>query len=65
MKNPTTHDTNSMKHCPICRERTTHEQEYYPFCSKRCRQIDLGRWVDEKYKVTRPIEQHDLEEGVD
>jgi endogenous inhibitor of DNA gyrase (YacG/DUF329 family) len=23
----------------------------YPFCSARCRKIDLGRWLDEKYAV--------------
>jgi endogenous inhibitor of DNA gyrase (YacG/DUF329 family) len=23
----------------------------YPFCSKRCRTIDLGRWLSEEYKV--------------
>ncbi|VTS03913.1 dna gyrase inhibitor : DNA gyrase inhibitor YacG OS=Cystobacter violaceus Cb vi76 GN=yacG PE=3 SV=1: DUF329 [Tuwongella immobilis] len=25
----------------------------YPFCSKRCRTIDLGRWLDEAYRVPR------------
>lgn len=23
----------------------------YPFCSARCRKIDLGRWLDERYRV--------------
>ena len=23
----------------------------YPFCSARCRKIDLGRWLDEKYAI--------------
>ena len=65
MKKPTAHSTEKMTHCPVYRELTTHENEHYPFCSKRCQTIDLGRWVDEKYKITRPIEQRDLEEGVD
>ncbi len=65
MKNPTTHDTKNMTHCPICLKLTAHEVEHYPFCSARCKQIDLGRWIDEKYKVSRPVEQRDLEEGVD
>jgi len=51
--------------CPICKAGTDESNPYYPFCAKRCQQIDLGRWVDEKYKITRPIEQRDLEEGVD
>lgn len=24
---------------------------FYPFCSKRCRQVDLGRWLQEDYRV--------------
>lgn len=52
-------------HCPICRKEADPEQPFYPFCSKRCKTIDLGRWADERYKITRPIEQRDLEEGVD
>jgi len=65
MKNPTAHDTKNMTHCPVCRALTTHEMEHYPFCSSRCKTIDLGRWVDESYKITWPIEQRDLEEGMD
>ncbi len=31
-------------------------QEYpdYPFCSGRCRLIDLGRWLDQKYTIPDP-----------
>ena len=51
--------------CPICKALTDDSNEQYPFCSSRCKTIDLGRWVDEDYKISRPIEQRDLEEGVD
>ena len=51
--------------CPICPKKVAQDNEHYPFCSARCKAIDLGRWVDESYKITRPIEQRDLEEGVD
>ena len=35
--------------CPICgRPRA---QRYRPFCSARCRDIDLGRWFGEAYRV--------------
>ena len=43
--------------CPICDAAMPGNwQEYpdYPFCSARCRKIDLGRWLDEKYRVTDP-----------
>lgn len=51
--------------CPICKKMVKESVEQYPFCSTRCKQVDLGRWVDESYKISRPIEQRDLEEGVD
>ena len=35
--------------CPICRKPVVWQSEnpYRPFCSERCRLIDLGEWVDE------------------
>jgi endogenous inhibitor of DNA gyrase (YacG/DUF329 family) len=43
--------------CPICdREIRGEPAEWpdYPFCSARCRQIDLGRWLGEAYRVPAP-----------
>ena len=40
--------------CPICSTPMPGEwTEYptYPFCTKRCKLIDLGRWLTEDYKV--------------
>jgi endogenous inhibitor of DNA gyrase (YacG/DUF329 family) len=34
-----------------------------PFCSDRCRQIDLGRWLDEKHAL--PVEKPDEDESPD
>ena len=48
--------------CPTCKTPVAEGAESFPFCSARCKTIDLGRWLDEKYKVSRPIEQSDLEE---
>ena len=48
--------------CPICDEGMQKEwSEYpeYPFCSPRCRLIDLGRWLDEGYKFAKPEESED------
>ena len=42
--------------CPICEiPMPAPWQEYpdYPFCSKRCRLIDLGRWLGEDYKIAK------------
>ena len=35
--------------CPICNEETV--ARYRPFCSKRCADIDLGRWLKGDYAV--------------
>lgn len=31
----------------------------YPFCSKRCQLVDLGRWLGEEYKVAAPVADDD------
>jgi len=33
----------------------------FPFCSERCRLIDLGKWFDEDFKITREIRHQDIE----
>jgi len=35
--------------CPIC--GTPQVERFAPFCSKRCAQIDLGRWLNESYVI--------------
>jgi endogenous inhibitor of DNA gyrase (YacG/DUF329 family) len=46
-----------MKHlCPICRKPADSESDPdFPFCSERCRRIDLGNWASEKYKISEPV----------
>lgn len=36
-----------------------------PFCSERCRAIDLGRWLDERYAIPVERDPDELEEGDD
>jgi uncharacterized protein len=36
--------------CPVC-GRPVEETRYRPFCTKRCADIDLGRWLKESYRV--------------
>ena len=45
---------NNIISCPICGYATTVDDSnlFRPFCSDRCRLIDLGKWVDEKYSIT-------------
>ncbi|MBB6428453.1 DNA gyrase inhibitor YacG [Algisphaera agarilytica] len=49
--------------CPTCKTPVTENAKTFPFCSARCQTIDLGRWFGKSYKVSRPIEQSDIEEG--
>ncbi|MEC9372999.1 MAG: DNA gyrase inhibitor YacG [Planctomycetota bacterium] len=35
----------------------------YPFCSARCRLVDLGKWMKEEYVISRAVEESDIEEG--
>jgi uncharacterized protein len=35
--------------CPICKRPST--QKFHPFCSNRCAQIDLGRWIGGSYAI--------------
>jgi endogenous inhibitor of DNA gyrase (YacG/DUF329 family) len=42
--------------CPICNK----ENEFFaepvgPFCSPRCKLIDLGKWLGEEYRVSEPL----------
>jgi uncharacterized protein len=46
--------------CPICQRvlqgQSTAEWPQYPFCSDRCRLIDLGRWLGEDYRFAADAE---------
>ena len=43
--------------CPICKKHPP-EAEYRPFCSKRCADVDLGRWLTGSYAV--PVEDDEI-----
>jgi endogenous inhibitor of DNA gyrase (YacG/DUF329 family) len=53
--------------CPICRKPASFATR--PFCSARCADIDLGRWLTEQYVVpgtdgdAAPQEAHDKDDG--
>lgn len=46
--------------CPICGRalegRAPAELPAFPFCGERCRLIDLGRWLGEKYRIAPEAE---------
>lgn len=49
--------------CPICKEPGT--ERYRPFCSKRCANIDLARWLGEGYVIEGGNSDADADEDGD
>jgi len=48
--------------CPICKKEIT-DTKYKPFCCKRCADIDLGNWFNEKYRMEAvKIDEEDLKQ---
>jgi len=45
--------------CPICGKPVEMSDSEMPFCSERCRLLDLGNWASEKYVISSPIESSD------
>jgi len=51
--------------CPQCGEKfIVEDQAVLPFCSKRCKMIDLGHWLTEKYVVEDIKPSKDKKNGV-
>ena len=46
--------------CPICKKEILPGGPEFPFCSERCRVIDLGNWASEKYVISTPVRPSDL-----
>jgi|tagenome__1003787_1003787.scaffolds.fasta_scaffold15880276_1 endogenous inhibitor of DNA gyrase (YacG/DUF329 family) len=41
--------------CPTCRKIVLRDEADFPFCSERCRLIDLGKWASEGYVISSPV----------
>lgn len=43
-------------HCPICQRPAAPrpQNRAFPFCTERCRMVDLGRWLGEDYAIPGP-----------
>lgn len=57
-------DKSKVLRCPTCRTLVTKEGEYFPFCSDRCRVIDLGKWASGGYRISSPILDPEVLEGL-
>ena len=46
--------------CPICKKKVAKGDPFMPFCSERCKLVDLGNWASEKYVIpstAKPMDQ--------
>jgi endogenous inhibitor of DNA gyrase (YacG/DUF329 family) len=50
--------------CPICRTLVLRTSEDFPFCSDRCRTIDLGKWASGGYVISTKINDPELLEDL-
>jgi endogenous inhibitor of DNA gyrase (YacG/DUF329 family) len=41
--------------CPICKKQVNSTDPDFPFCSERCRTIDLGKWASGGYVISSPV----------
>ena len=48
--------------CPICKKAVKRADPEFPFCSQRCRTIDLGKWASGGYVISSPVT--DAEESI-
>lgn len=62
-----TETTARINRCPQCGKscRTDRENPYRPFCSERCKMIDLGDWLDERHVISEPGNSWDSDEDPD
>jgi len=44
--------------CPICRRPGA--ADFRPFCSQRCADVDLGRWLNERYAIPEELDSDAL-----
>ena len=45
--------------CPICKKTVVSTGPDFPFCSDRCREIDLGKWASGDYVLSSPVQEEE------
>jgi endogenous inhibitor of DNA gyrase (YacG/DUF329 family) len=50
--------------CPQCGNVSEYstDNRFRPFCSERCKMIDLGQWASENYRIPAPLKPEDFPE---
>jgi|TARA_B110000444_G_scaffold239102_1_gene253238 uncharacterized protein len=52
--------------CPTCSKITLNEPKtlFFPFCSDKCKLIDLGDWANEQYSITGDIKNENINDEI-
>ena len=49
--------------CPRCRKPVVRSQSrpapFFPFCSQRCKLIDMGQWLDGEHRIEEPLAERE------
>lgn len=49
-----------MRACPTCKKASIKEgNKVFPFCCERCQLVDLGKWLDEEYRIPEKSNEGD------
>ncbi|HEV2274277.1 MAG TPA: DNA gyrase inhibitor YacG [Acidobacteriaceae bacterium] len=51
--------------CPTCGQSVASKDPDFPFCSDRCRRIDLGKWASGAYRISSPVHDPELLEDIE
>jgi uncharacterized protein len=49
--------------CPTCKKIVLHTDPEFPFCSDRCRLIDLGKWASGAYVISSPLNDPETDDS--
>ena len=56
--------------CPVCKkildssiQDEQDKPQFFPFCSERCKLIDLGDWLDARYVISSDVQSEELDES--
>jgi len=53
------HQDKPATECPTCKARVVYQgradSPFFPFCSERCKLLDLGKWLEEEHRISEPL----------
>ena len=48
--------------CPTCRKPVEKDADEFPFCSERCRFVDLHKWLTGEYRIPALVQLEDADD---